>query len=68
MVLHCPICKLTTNSWKYFKVKRVDGVYSAQVSTESITWSNISLTTDVAGTETVQFILMTICGKNFQLS
>ena len=49
---------LTTTDWTYFKLKRVNGVYTGYYSTDNTNWTELTFTSDNAGTGTVKFFIM----------
>lgn len=44
----------------YFKLRRVNGVFTAQISSDGVTWTNRSLETDNVGTSDCYFLLQII--------
>ena len=48
----------------YFKLRRVNGVFTAQMSSDGVTWTNRSLETDNVGTHDCYFLLQIISSGN----
>ena len=50
--------RINVTDWRYIKFRRVNGVYSAQISTDGVNWSDMTPYDNNAGSGAVTFYLL----------